>query len=72
MTITHYALDLTIQGHPVPARPVLVPSTTLTLPYMDPPQRCSNLFIMKHVVRLSNRQLASYWNASLSYWVFSA
>ena len=57
--ITHDALDLTIQGHPLlDMRPSL---------YWDPaptPRTCSNLFFMKHV-RLSSGWFASYWNAFL-------
>ena len=57
--ITHDALALTIQGHPLlDMRPSL---------FWDPaptPRTCSNLFIMKHV-RLSSGWFASYWNAFL-------
>ena len=65
MTITHYTLDLNMKG--LPRAPSIGTRhgphcTTLS----HPPHKCSNLFIMKHVVvRLASRRLASYSNAFL-------
>ena len=58
VTITHDALDLTIQGHFLYRDP---PS-----PGPATPRHVQNLFLMKHVCFVSGR-LVSYWNAFMSF-----
>ena len=64
VTITHDALDLTVQGPPPDMFKLVQPGPHCTGTQLRPwpPRVCSNLFIVKHV-RLTSRQFASYWNA---------
>ena len=53
VSITHYALELTVQGSPAPAQPY-------------PPPASDIRWLLKHV-RSARGRYASYWNTFLSY-----
>ena len=60
VTITHDALDLTVQKHAVKGSTCTLLVTSL--------RTCSNLFFMKHR-RLTSRRYASLWNPLKFYFV---